>query len=184
MRWKENRTRDTARRNETTFRSAQRRTLVKKLGRFPVHIWLQLVLAGLCVGSDLGCWGCETRRWDLGSNRKSGCGLTGVWIQRGIDRSVRVGCQLDGRPTTTGHDRGLYSLRNGSSKTPGGGGGGGGGSCLLAQRGAYTGKDFLVVQESLCVWYCIRRLICNTQRHSMYSPSEHVAVMFECQCLA
>ena len=36
-----------------------------------------------------------------------------------IDLNVRVGCQRSGRPTTTGHDRGHCSLRNGSAKLPG-----------------------------------------------------------------
>ena len=33
----------------------------------------------------------------------------------GIDRKVRTGCQREGRPTTTGHDRGHYSPGNVSS---------------------------------------------------------------------
>ena len=33
-------------------------------------------------------------------------------IQRGIDCTVGIGCQSDGRPTTTGYDRVHCSLRN------------------------------------------------------------------------
>ena len=39
-------------------------------------------------------------------------GHTGHRIQRGFDRNVRAGCQRDGRPTTTGHDRGHCSPGN------------------------------------------------------------------------
>ena len=56
--------------------------------------------------------------------RRSGCGIVGSIGQPmgdyglgyiGIDRKVRTRCQRDGRPTTTGHDRGHYSPGNVSS---------------------------------------------------------------------